>query len=103
MLFDLSEKKDFDNLPELLNMITEFHELEKFPVLLIWNKSDKDIKVNEEEIEKFLGKENFIEYFEVSCKTGKNVKESVDFMINYMYEKEKKKFLWKNIIFMKII
>ena len=49
-------------------MITEFHELENFPVLLIGNKSDKDIKVDENEIERFLDKENFIGYFEVSCK-----------------------------------
>ena len=28
LMFDLSYKNDFDNLPNLLNMITEFHELE---------------------------------------------------------------------------
>ena len=93
LLFDLSEKEDFDNLPKLLNMITEIHELKDFPVLLIGNKSDLEIKVNKNEIEKFLDKENFIGYFEVSSKTNKNVDESVDFMVNYIYKKEKKKFL----------
>ena len=41
-------------------------------------------------IEKFLDKENFIGYFEVSSKTNKNVDESVDFMVNYVYKKDKK-------------
>ena len=53
LMFDLSDKNDFDNLPNLLNMITEFHELENFPVLLIGNKSDKDIEVDENENKKF--------------------------------------------------
>ena len=82
LMFDLSDKNDFDELPQLLNIITEFHELKNFPVLLIGNKSDKDIKVDENEIEKFFEKENFIGYFEVSSKTNKNVEESVDFMVN---------------------
>ena len=89
-MFDLSKKKDFDELPQLLKLITEFHELKNFPVLLIGNKSDLDIKVDEYEIEKFLDKENFIGYFEVSCKNYKGVEESVDFMINYIYKKDKK-------------
>ena len=93
LMFDLSYKNDFDNLPNLLNMITEFHELENFPVLLIGNKSDKDIKVDENEIERFLDKENFIGYFEVSSKTNKNVDESVDFMVNYIYKNKRKKFI----------
>ena len=91
-MFDLSNKKDFDDLPRLLNMITEDHELENFPVLLIGNKSDLDIKVDENEIKKFLDKENFIGYFEVSCKEYKNVEESVDFMVNYIYKNKRKKF-----------
>ena len=90
LMFDLSKKKDFDELPQLLKLITEFHELKNFPVLLIGNKSDLDIKVDEYEIEKFLDKENFIGYFEVSCKNYKGVEESVDFMINYIYKKDKK-------------
>ena len=71
-------------------MITEFHKMEDFPVLLIGNKSDLDIQVSEEEIKSFLEKEKFIGYFEVSCKTLKNVEESLKFMVNYIYEKEKK-------------
>ena len=63
LMFDLSDKNDFNDLPRLLGLITEFHKLENFPVLLIGNKSDLDIEVNKYEIEKFLDKENLIEYF----------------------------------------
>ena len=93
LMFDLSSERDFYNLPQFLNMITEYHELENFPVLLIGNKSDLDIKVDEKEIEKFLDKENFIGYFEVSCKNYKGVEESVDFMVNYIYKNKRKKFI----------
>ena len=31
-------------------MITKFHELENFPVLLVGNKLDLDIKVDKDEI-----------------------------------------------------
>ena len=89
LMFDLSRKEDFDDLPRLLNLITECDELKNLPVLLIGNKSDLDIKVDENEIKKFLDKNNFIGYFEVSCKLNKNVQESVDFMVNYIYEKQK--------------
>ena len=37
LLFDLSRKEEFDNLPNLLKMITEIHEMEDFPVLLVGN------------------------------------------------------------------
>ena len=93
LMFDLSKKEDFEDLPRLLDLITEFHELENFPVLLIGNKSDLVINVDKNEIEKFLVKENFIGYFEVSCKNYKNVEESVNFMVNYVYKKDKKKFI----------
>ena len=90
LLFNLSYKNDFNELPHCLDMIIYFYELEDFPVLLIGNKSDLKKEVNEEEIKQFQIKENLIGYFEVSCKNLRNVNESLDFLINYLYEKEKK-------------
>ena len=90
LLFDLSSKDDFNRLPHCLDMITDFYELEDFPVLLIGNKADLEKEVINEEIEQFQVKEKFIGYFEVSCKNLRNVNESLDFLINYLYEKEKK-------------
>ena len=98
LLFDISNMGDFDNLPSFISMIKEFHNLEDFPILLIGNKCDLDIKVFEDEINELLKKEKFIGYFEVSCKTRKNVEESINFIINYIYEKEKQKLLSKNLV-----
>ena len=91
LLFDISKKSDFARLPEFVKMINEYYQLENFPVLLVGNKSDLDSEINEEEIRNFLEKEKFIKYFEVSCKTHKNVEESVNYMVNYIYEKGGKK------------
>ena len=90
LLFDLSSKDDFNRLPHCLDMITDLYELEDFPVLLIGNKADLKKEVLDEEIKEFQIKGNFIGYFEVSCKNLRNVNESLDFLINYLYEKEKK-------------
>ena len=90
LLFDISDKNDFDELPKCLRMITDYFELEDFPVLLIGNKIDIKKAVKDEEIKEFLKKEEFIGYYEVSSKTFLNVDNSLNFMLNYIYEKEKK-------------
>jgi len=100
LLFDLTNKKDFEELPNCLKMITDYYEVEEFPVLLIGNKSDKEKNVQKEEIDKFLDKNKFIGYFEVSCKDNSNVQESMNFIFDYIYQKDKefpdKKKLSKN-------
>ena len=89
LLFDLSNKEDFDRLSDCLNMITDYYELEDFPVLLIGNKADLGKAVTDEEIKQFQEKEHLIKYFEVSCQNLSNVDESLNFIINYLYDKEK--------------
>ena len=90
MLFDLSQREDFDdNLPHCLKMITDYFELEELPVLLVGNKADLEKQVEQEEIDEILAKEKFIGYFEVSSKTLNNVEESGDFILDYICEKEK--------------
>ena len=71
-------------------MIKDFHKSKNFPVLLIGNKSDLGIKVNEEKIKKFVEKEKIIGFFKASCKNHKNVEEPINFMLNYFLDKEKK-------------
>ena len=89
LLFDLSSRNDFDQLPVCLNMITDYYELEEFPVLLIGNKADLEKKVDDTEINQFIQKNKFIRYFEVSSKTMTNVEESINFMMDYFYERDK--------------
>ena len=80
---------DFDDLPYCLRMITNYFELEEFPVLLIGNKVDLEKKVDQNDIERLLKTYNFINYFEVSSKTLLNVEESLNFIMNYIKKKEK--------------
>ena len=89
LLFDLSKKDDFDQLPYCLSLITDFYELEEFPVLLVGNKADLEKKVGDEDINQFVEKNKFIRYFEVSSKTLTNLDESINFMLEYIYEKDK--------------
>ena len=89
LLFDISDRNDFEDLPKCLKMITDYFELEDFPVLIIGNKIDKEKAVEEEEIKEFLKKDEFIGYYGVSSCEFTNVDESFNFMLNYISEKEK--------------
>ena len=89
LLFDLSQKKDFDDLPYCIRMISDYFEFEEFPVLLVGNKADLEKQVKQEEIDELLAKEKFIKYFEVSCKNLTNVDESFNYIFDYICEREK--------------
>ncbi len=71
-------------------MITKYFELEDFPVLLIANKIDLKRVIEKEEIEKFQKDNKLIGYFEISCKTGINIIESFEFIVDYIIKKQKK-------------
>ena len=91
LLFDVTSKEDFGNLNYCLSIIKQCFYLDYFPVLLIANKIDlEDKRVIEKELIEFFQIENqLIGYFEVSCKDGRNVIESLDFLIDYIIKKEK--------------
>ena len=90
LLFDISSRDDFNGLNQCLSLITDYLELEDFPVLLIANKIDVGRVIEKEEIEKFQKDNELIGYFETSCKTGINVIESSYFMVDYILKKQKK-------------
>ena len=89
LLFDVSSREDFDNLGYCMSMITNYLEVEDFPVLLIANKIDLERAVLKEEIEKFKNDNGLIGYFGISWLKGINVKESFDFLMDYIIKKEK--------------
>ena len=89
LLFDISSRKDFEGLNHCLGLITDYFELDDFPVLLIANKIDLERVISTEEIEKFQKDNELIGFFEVSCKKMINVKESFDFLVDYIIKKEK--------------
>ena len=86
--FDLSRKEDLEELSKCIDMINDFYEFEDIPFLLIGNKADLEKEVKNEEIEQYMEKYKFIKYFEVSSKNYLNIKESIYFLFDYIYEKD---------------
>ena len=92
LLFDITVRENFKGLTACLSLINNYFELDDFPVLLIANKIDLLDKrvIFEEEIRQFQKDNKLIGFFEVSCKDNFNVKESFNFLINYINKKEEK-------------
>ena len=91
LLFDITSRKDFEELNYYLEKIKEEFYLDNYPVLLIANKIDEENKreIEKREIEDFVKNNNLIGYFEVSCKTGVNVIESFDCLVDYINQNKK--------------
>ena len=70
---------------------TEFIDGEKIPTILIQNKidliSDNDISENNEDIDNFCKNNKFTNYFRTSCKDGRNVNESMDYLLSVIIDK----------------
>ena len=86
LLFDLNEKKSFENISHWIENINDnikrrfTEESNNLIITLIGNKIDLERKVNSEEINKLI-KELNIKYFEVSCKLNINVYDSITYNI----------------------
>ena len=86
LLFDISEKKSFENISHWIENINDnikrrfTEESNNLIITLIGNKIDLERKVNSEEINKLI-KELNIKYFEVSCKLNINVYDSITYNI----------------------
>ena len=70
---------------------TQFIDGEKIPSILIQNKidliSDNDISENNEDIDNFCKNNKFTSYFRTSCKDGRNVNESMDYLLSVIIDK----------------
>ena len=91
LLFDVTSKRDFNNLNYILEKIKSFCD-DSIPILLIANKIDlyEEREVDAEDIRKFQYDNNLIGYFEVSCIDEFNVKDSFDFLVKYLIENTNK-------------
>ena len=86
LVFDLTNKKTFENINEWLNKIKENRY--NIHVILFGNKCDGDYggrEVTKEEAEQFA-KENNLKYFETSAKKNINIKEGFEEIVNKIYE-----------------
>ena len=78
ILFDITNKESFNNLNVWIKTIKEQCG-KNFPILIAGNKTDLEENriVNTEEANIFTNNEK-IDYIEISCKTGENIKETID-------------------------
>ena len=72
LIFDITSKTSYDNIPNWIKFITDIDN--KGTIILVGNKIDLNEKrvVNKEEAEKFCQEKKY-EYFEVSAKEGNNI------------------------------
>ena len=81
LIFDLTNKTSFDSLEGIRKTFLDLlypKEQEKYPFVLLGNKSDKidERKVTENDIKQFCEKHPNITYFETSAKNNTNIDEA---------------------------
>lgn len=82
-VFDISNKKSFEDLSIWYNLYRE--ENENVVGLLLGNKSDLEHKIDEEEADEFA-KEHGLLYMETSAKSDKNIKKAIAYLIKKINE-----------------
>ena len=89
LLFALNVRNSFLSLERCFDMINEVNiNLQKVPILLLGTHQDLFEKrdTESEEALVFSKNHNFVGYFEISSKTGKNVEEVFNFMAKCIYQ-----------------
>ena len=89
LLFDINDKKTFDNLSYWIEDISNFAN-KNISLIIVGNKSDLEKNVSNEELKLFLDN-NHLQYIEVSAKNG--------FNIDLIFEKLAKEMVDKNKTF----
>ena len=83
-IFDLSERKSFEDLEAWYNIYKE--ENENIVGILIGNKSDNKHNVKEEEAIQFTFKHELRKYFKTSAKLDKNIKKSITYLLEQIIQ-----------------
>ena len=86
-IYDISDKKSFDDLGSWLDLYKEVNE--KVIGVLIGNKSDCERKVDEKEAKKFVEDHGLKKYFETSAKLDKNIKKAIACLLEEMIKSKK--------------
>ena len=84
IVYDVTNSETFENLKYWINSIKTYmdSEIEKIPVIIIGNKIDaEEREIKYEEAELFCKDHNY-PYFETSAKTGKNINDTINFLVN---------------------
>ena len=95
ILIDLEDDNTYQNLTEIINIMTNFCDLEKTIFIIgLYSKAQK-IKedLNEENIKEFLEEKKLIyEYFESNVESSNDLNKIIDFIITEGFKKVEKKF-----------
>ena len=78
IVFDMSDKYSFNSVKSWVQELTE--KKPNCNKIIVGNKVDLEIKVNQKEIVKYINQNN-LEYYEVSAKTGENITNLFDYII----------------------
>ena len=91
LVYDISDKKSFENIGKWMDDIIEETGY-KLPIVLVGNKSDltKERVVTKEEGE-IAAKEYNLTFFETSCKDGDNIENCFKNLIEQILEKKKQR------------
>ena len=87
LVYAINFKESFNDISKWVNKIRELQSDEHFPVVLIGNKIDLDNErvINKEDGEK-VAKNYKFPFYETSAKTGENVKEAFQHLIDLIAE-----------------
>ena len=98
LIYDLTDKSSFLSIDKWINNLENKLDMKNVPIILVGNKNDKEDerKVSYEEGLKYAQKHNF-KFFEMSAKTGENVKEAFLALIHLYYDKNKEEFILENV------
>ena len=97
LIYDLTDKSSFLSIDKWISNLENNLDMKNVPIILVGNKNDKEDerKVSYEEGLKYAQKYNF-QFFEMSAKTGENVKEAFLTLIHLYYDKNKDEFILEN-------
>ena len=98
LVYAVNSKESFNDISKWINKIRELQHNKDFPIILIGNKIDLENErvINKEQGDK-VAKDYKFDFYETSAKTGKNVKEAFQHLINLIV-KYKEDELLNNII-----
>lgn len=90
LLFDLTSPSSFMNLKGWIHDLENTINVNNVAIILVGTKADLEKKVSSDEVDKFISKYSFLEYVEISAKTGMNIELVFDKILREMVDNAKK-------------
>ena len=94
ILYDTQNKDSFESTLKWKKAIddnTKFIDETPLPIVLVQNKIDliepEELKKDEDELKKFVNKNGFLTFTRTSCKTRKNINETMDYLLSNIIDR----------------